>query len=278
MILTPGNVSLVAQGLDHPECVCFGPDGTLFAGGEAGQLYRISPEGEATQVASTGGFLLGIAADGRGAIHACDTERRAVLRIDRDGTVTERSSGSPEHPFTLPNFPVFDARGNLYVSDSGDYWHEAGTGSVLVVRPDDTTETFHHGPFRFANGLAISPDQAWLYVAQSTAWNVVRIPLGRPDGPVEVTHTLPPHTVPDGLAFCDDGRLLIACYRPDIIYLGHPDGRVEVLIEDLTAELLCRPANVALGGGRLVIANLGGWHLTTMPTDLRPAPVHRPLL
>ena len=30
-----------ATGLDHPECLAFYRDGTLWAGGEAGQIYRI---------------------------------------------------------------------------------------------------------------------------------------------------------------------------------------------------------------------------------------------
>ena len=277
MIATPENTTLIG-GLDHPECVCVGPDGTLYAGGEAGQVYVIPPGGEPRQIATTGGLLLGIALDGRGSLHVCDTKRKAVFRVDPDGTVTERSSGTPERPMTLPNYPAFDADGNLYVSDSGDYDDPIGTGIIFVLRPDGTPEVFHQGPFRFANGLAIDPTQTWLSVAQSTAANVVRIPLAEPNGPIEVTHTLPPDTVPDGLAFTDDGRLLIACYRPDVIYLGRPDGTNETLVEDLTAELLTRPANVALHDGHLYAANLGGWHLTKMATDLRPAPIHRPLL
>lgn len=277
MIATPENTTLIGK-LDHPECVCLAPDGTLYAGGTAGQVYVIPPGEQPRQIATTGGLLLGIALDGHGSLHVCDANRRAVFRVDSDGTLTERSVGTPEHPMTLPNYPVFDAAGNLYVSDSGDYNHPVGTGSVFVIRPDDTTEVFHPGPFRFANGLAIDPTQTWLSVAQSTAANVVRIPLSEPSGPVEVTHTLPPHTVPDGLAFTDDGRLLIACYRPDVIYLGRADGTIETLVEDLTAELLTRPANVALHDSFLYAANLGGWHLTRMATDLRPAPVHLPLL
>ncbi|MBV9851181.1 MAG: SMP-30/gluconolactonase/LRE family protein, partial [Armatimonadetes bacterium] len=136
----------------------------------------------------------------------------------------------------------------------------------------------HAGPFRFANGLAIDPGGEWLYVAQSTAANIVRVPLDRANGPVEVTHTLPENTVPDGLAFDLDGRLVIGCYRPDVVYLGHPDGSVEALVEDYTGELLNRPANAALHGGRLYLSNLGGWHLSVLDTDLRPAPLHRPAL
>jgi len=275
MIATPETVRIIGGELDHPEGVCVGPDGTLYAGGEAGQVYRIAPGGEPEQYASTGGFLFGLALDGGGGLHACDAGRRAVLHVAPDGTVTERSRGTLDRPLSSPNFPVFDAAGNLYVSDSGDYWGE-GTGAVFVVRPGDTTELFHAGPFRFANGLAIDPSGEWLYVAQSTAANVVRVPLGRPDGPMEVTHALPEHSVPDGLAFAADGRLVICCYRPDIVYLGSTDGRVETLIEDHTSELLNRPTNAALHDGFLYLSNLGGWHLSAVAADLRPAVLHRP--
>jgi gluconolactonase len=278
MIATPENVTLLGSELDHPEGVYVAPDGTVYAGGEAGQVYRIAPDGTQSQIGSTGGFLLGLALDGDGALHACDTTRAAVMRIASDGVVTERSSGTAERRMILPNYPVFDTVGSLYVSDSGEYWHDSGTGAVFIIHPDDTTEVFHAGPFRFANGLAIDPTQTWLYVAQSTAWNVVRVPLDQPNGPIEVTHVLPPHSVADGLAFAEDGRLIITCYRPDIIYLGYPDGRVEVLLEDLTAELLNRPTNAALHDGMLYLANLGGWHLSVLETDMWPAPIHRPFL
>jgi len=37
--------SVFAEGLDHPECLAFHPDGDFYAGGEAGQIYRISGDG-----------------------------------------------------------------------------------------------------------------------------------------------------------------------------------------------------------------------------------------
>ena len=37
-------------GLDHPEGVAVARDGTLYAGGEAGQVYRISPDGKKSEV------------------------------------------------------------------------------------------------------------------------------------------------------------------------------------------------------------------------------------
>ena len=41
-----------ASGLDHPECCAFDRDGNLWAGGEAGQLYRIDPAGKVETVAA----------------------------------------------------------------------------------------------------------------------------------------------------------------------------------------------------------------------------------
>lgn len=279
MIASPQNIRTIGSGLDHPECLCFGPDEDLFAGGEAGQVYNLKRDGShQKQIASTGGFLLGLSMDGNHRLHVCDMAKASVLIVDRDGKVSERSTGTSAMKMRVPNFSVFDADGNLYVSDSGDYWDKTGTGCVFVIRRDSATEIFHNGPFRFTNGLAISPDQRWLYIVQSSAANIVRVPLAKSDGSIEITHQLPPHTVPDGIAFTTDGRMVIACYRPDIIYVGHPDGRVEVLIEDLTGELLSRPTNVAIGQNELFIANLGGWHLSVASFPMFGMQLHYPKL
>src|SRR5207244_8545119 len=52
-----------AVGLDHAEGICLAPDGHLYVGGEAGQLYRIEADDSVTELLSTGGFMLGLAAD-----------------------------------------------------------------------------------------------------------------------------------------------------------------------------------------------------------------------
>lgn len=280
--LTPDNVTTLGEGLDHPECVCVNESGTVFAGGEAGQIYRITPDGSQSVIASTGGFILGIALDGQGNIHACDLGNKAIVKISPGGEVTERSRGTNARKLEVPNYPVFDGEGNLYVSESGEYFDDMGTGCVFIIRPTGQTEIFHHGPFRFTNGMAIDPSGEFLYIVQSTASNVVRVPLNEPDGAIEVTHELPAGTVPDGLCFASDGRLVIACYKPDGLYLGQPDGTVELFITDPTGELISRPTNAALhetaGRGHLLIANLGGWHITKVDVDMKPAPLFRPIL
>jgi gluconolactonase len=57
------DVSTLVDGLDHAEGVAWGLDGFAYAGGEAGQVYRVDVErGELSQFAQvTGGFILGMA-------------------------------------------------------------------------------------------------------------------------------------------------------------------------------------------------------------------------
>jgi sugar lactone lactonase YvrE len=100
---------VIASGLDHPEGVATGPDGTLWAGGEAGQVYRIDSEaGTATEIANTGGFVLGIAHDAAGRLYLCDAGRQAILRVDpRSGDVgiwCDSAGGAPlGRPTTRPS-------------------------------------------------------------------------------------------------------------------------------------------------------------------------------
>lgn len=270
------NVTFLGAGLDHPESVFVDPDGTVYAGGEAGQVYRIGTDGEQRQLGSTGGNLLGLVVDGDGVVHCCDCAQAAVFSVSPEGEVKLRSRGTAERAMRFPNHPVFDAEGNLYVSDSAGYWEPEGC--IFRIRPDDTTELFHAGPLHYPNGIAIDPTQQWLYIAQSPAWNIVRVSLTEPDSPVELAFELPDHTIPDGMWFAKDGRLFVGCYRPDQVIACHPDGRVEVVIRDRTAELILAPTNVFPHDGKLYIANLGGYHISVVEAGAQRGVVHQPSL
>lgn len=278
MKLTPDNTTLIGDALDHPECVCLSDDATMYAGGEAGQIYRIASDGTTKTIAETGGFVLGTALDGNGSLYVCDIKHRAIISIDPGGKVSIISSGTVDRPMSVPNYAAFDAMGNLYVSDSGDYWSHPGTGCIYVIRPGGRTEVFHPGPLDFANGLAVDAESRWLYVVLSTDASVAKLPLDRPGASPQAIHRLPSGVVPDGIVLLDDGRFLICCYKPDALYVGEPNGGVSLLFDDPTGELLNRPTNAAFHGNRLIIANFGGWHLTAVDTDLYGLTPHRPEL
>src|SRR5215510_15057722 len=52
---------IFANGLDHPQCLAFDREGILWAGGEAGQIYRIAQDGRIETVVKLGGFTGGLA-------------------------------------------------------------------------------------------------------------------------------------------------------------------------------------------------------------------------
>ena len=56
------------------------PTGPSIVSGEKGQIYRLEADDSAVEVATTGGWTLGLASDADGRVYACDPDRHAVLR------------------------------------------------------------------------------------------------------------------------------------------------------------------------------------------------------
>ncbi len=272
--------SELAGGLDHPEGIAPGRDGRVFAGGEAGQVYAISPDGTVDEVASTGGFLYGVVADGDGNVYACDFGRTQVARISATGEVSSYTLGTADDPLRVPNFAAFGDDGELYVTDSGGWAEDDGV--VLRVSPAGVAEVWSREIPRFPNGCCLSEDGTWLYVVESHGRCVSRVPVrddgsaGAPEIAVEL-----PGSQPDGIALAVDGTMFVGCYRPDRIYRIPPGGTPEVLAEDPDGVVLNQPTNVAFVGearDRLAVASLGGWSIMTADVGDVGLPLRYPTL
>lgn len=254
----------LTEDLDHPEGVAWDRDGLIYAGGEAGQIYSVDLDGKVREVATTGGEILGVALDGAGRVYACDPGNKAVMRIDpASGSVEEYSTGVPGEPMRTPNMLAFDAAGNLYVTDSGEYLQHDGL--VYRVDPQGNTVVWNREASRYPNGCCLDASGTSLLVAESYRPGVVRIPIQGDGsaGPMEAIVELP-DTVPDGIALDADGGLYVTCYRPDRIYRVPPGGAPEVLADDPHGNVLNAPTNVAFVGSRLermVVANVGELHI-----------------
>jgi gluconolactonase len=269
-------VEVLVDGLDHPEGVAFDHgSGALYAGGEQGQIYRVDiGAGAFEEVGRTPGFALGLAVDGKGRVVVCDSQDASVWVLDGDH-LDRVLEAAGDRKLMMPNYPAFGPDGTLYVSDSGAW--RADAGAIIALRPDGEAEVIDTTLKRFPNGCAVTPDGNELWVLQSEGADLHRIDL-RAGGRPELVIGLP-GTVPDGIAFTEEGGAVISCYRPDRIYHLTPEGDLEILAEDPQGTLLAAPTNVCfVGEGRstLVSANLGRWHLSIMETGLRGVIPHAP--
>lgn len=276
MLYPISEVRIFASGLDHPEGVAVGSDGTVYAGGEAGQVYKISPDGKKVEtIATTGGFCLGITLDQRESIYVCDCNQRAVFKVTQNGQVSVFAETAGGRPFINPNFSVFDSQGNLYFSDSGE-WKKTN-GVVYRASPGGNVSVFAEGPFHFANGLALDADERFLDVVESSLDRVLRIEIqgdataGTPEVFVDgIT------SIPDGLAFDRSGNLYVTTYGSSAVYRVTPERKVSLLCQDVEGELLCLATNCAFSGpdfDQLLVANLGHHHLAVLDLRIQGQPL-----
>ena len=258
--------------IHHPEGVAIGPDGWIWCGTADGHILRIAPDASRLeQVASTGGFTLGLAFDGTGHLFACDQRSASVLRLRLDTGRLERFTPPG---IRIPNYPVVDyARRVLYVSDSHGF-NDPGPGVWRYDLASGEGALWWREPMNFANGMALAGDGSALMVCETFARKVTRIAIGAdglPSGRSDYAVDLP--GLPDGLAFDAAGNLYVSCYEPSRILRVDRAGRIAVYAEDPTAHAFCHPTNIAFDGNALYAANLGRWHITRVATDTYAAPL-----
>ena len=279
-VFSLGQFTTLVDGLDHPEGVAWGADGNWYAGGEAGQIYRIATDGTYSQLASTGGFVLGLALDGRHNIYACDLFQNKVFKISASGDVDVYSEGSADRKFLAPNYPVLADNGDLYVSSSGGF--DEKNGCIFLIRPDGETivasETIDH----FPNGMALSLDGRELYIILSNMPGIVRAPI-QADGTLGEALLVVemPGTVPDGLALDAEGNIYIACYAPNKVFRYTVSGELELVAEDWQSVVLSAPTNIAFGDRDMkyaIFGSLGRWHLSMIEMPVAGARLRYPVL
>jgi sugar lactone lactonase YvrE len=112
--------------------------------------------------------------------------------------------------FKGPNDLIIDSKGNLYFTDQGQTGMTDPTGRVYRLSPDGRLDTLlDNGPS--PNGLVLSRDERFLYVAMTRANQVWRLPL-HPDGTTSkagVFFQSFGNAGPDGLALDEEGNLFI---------------------------------------------------------------------
>ena len=215
---------LVAGPFDFTEGPAWDGETVLFTDIPNNRIMRYDPSsGECTEFRTGTNEANGLMFDKAGHLYACEggSGGRRMVRYNPDGTTDVLVDRFEGKRLNSPNDLAFDAQGRIWFTDPryGEKFDDMELGHESVFRLDsqpdggweisrvtyDTTKP---------NGLLISPDGKWLYVAQSHYGDNKRELRGYPindDGTVdeyEVLHNFFPHRGIDGMCLDTEGNIV----------------------------------------------------------------------
>ena len=177
----------------------------------------------------------GLTLDAEGRLVMCEHGNRQVARIEADGTRTILADNYDGHRLNSPNDAVYASDGSLYFTDPP--YGLAGTESsplreldfngIYRLHPNGELQLLYREQSR-PNGIALSPDEATLYVANSDsaeavwmAYDVRADGLSNPRVFYDVTGT-EAEGAADGLKVDIEGNLFAT--GPGGVWVFTPDG------------------------------------------------------
>lgn len=218
-------IQLHAAGAEDVVVGTHGADeGAVFSGTEDGSIFRISHDGRKVErVAHTGGRPLGLEIDPDGRLLVCDAHR-GLLRVDTvSGAVEEMTEEVDGRRMVFCNNAAIAADGTVWFSDSStkfgiDRWKDdivqnTRTGRLLKLVEGGQVEVVLDG-LAFANGVALSPAEDYVAVAETAARTVVRHWVSGPRAGERdhLVQDLPGY--PDNIARGSDGLIWVTLASP----------------------------------------------------------------
>jgi len=213
-----------------------------------GQIFRITPQQDVSLILEYDGEPNGLKIDSNGHLVIAD-HRKGLLRLDPvSGSLTTLLARAMHEPFLGLNDLCFNNAGDLFFTDQGESDLRRPNGRLWVLRSDGRVELLlDHIPS--PNGLVVTPDDRFLYLAVTRANAVWRVPLRRNGGlgRVGTWIQLSGGTGPDGLALDKQHNLYIAHAGMGSVWVFNPQGRPVLEVRSPSGTLT---TNVALGGSQ----------------------------
>jgi len=240
----------LATGFVFTEGPLWHPDGFYyFVDVRASMLYRITPGRPHEVVREKTGGGNGTTFDLQGRLVLCEGDNRRVTRQSADGrfeVLVDRFEGKR---LNRPNDVVCKSDGSLYFTDPGLRVplaeRELTYAGVYRIAPGGTVSLV--ADFEYPNGLAFSPDERLLYVANTRWAQYIHVLELDARGQMVRRRIFADMSsdetdgVPDGMKVDVEGR--VYCTGPGGTWVFAPDGSRLGIIR--TPEV---PANLAFGG------------------------------
>jgi gluconolactonase len=222
----------------------------IFVDIRTSRIYKLVPGGEPEVIRENSDQSNGMTFDAQGRLLICEMESRQLNRWNDDGSFTSVASRWNDKRLNRPNDVICASDGSIYFTDPGlrmePHEKEQTFNGVYHVAPDGTV-TPVITDFEFPNGLALSPDERTLYVANSRPDMIIKAYDIQPTGSVTNGRVFADlklegqEGVPDGFKLDVEGRVYST--GPGGCWVFSPSG--EHLGTIVLPEI---PANCAFGG------------------------------
>jgi len=216
------SVQKLSLGDGHkPEDVALDADGKIYAGFEDGRILVLQPDGTQPRVfANTGGRPLGLIFDPSGNLIVADAIK-GLLSVSKTGEIKILADGAQ---FGCLNDLDVGADGTIYFTEASrkfpmsqftyDLVEHQPNGRLLALDPQSPKPRTLLKDLYFANGVAVSPDQTFVLVAETGKYRIRRVWLKEPKlGQTDIfIDNLP--GFPDGISSNGTDKFWLALVAP----------------------------------------------------------------
>ena len=224
-------VTLVKDGFKATEGPVIDRDGLLFTDNQANQILRVGSDGSVSTWAENTGGANALTRTARGELVATLVGDKVIAAMEPGKPPRVLAREFEGKPFNRPNDLVASRQGTLYFSDT------AAVGASVPALPSAVYQLSANGDLKRIttdiarpNGVALSPDDRTLYVANTSGEWIIAFSLDRkgnvkgapsqfarlvlpapaPPQPGTPAPTGPPASGADGIAVDAKGRLFVA--------------------------------------------------------------------
>lgn len=222
---------------EGPEQIVIGKDNKLYTTVASGNILRMNRDGSRQEVfVKTGGRVLGFDFDAAGNIIAADVNN-GLLSISPDKKITVLTNMVNGDPIRYPDAVALAKSGKIYFSDASrrfapkdwggifqsstiDILEQRSTGRILEYDPITKNTRVVAKGFSFANGVALSQDQNWLFVNETGKYRIWNISINAND--LDIANPSPSAQVlfenlpgyPDNMMRGINGKIWVGLIKP----------------------------------------------------------------